>query len=173
MIRRQPRSTRTYTLFPYTTLFRSDRDRALSDAAHRIRPAPAVRGRVRPAPRRLGIDRPAALAAAAAGHGVELRLPPASDRARRLPVRRRAAAPAVAVATVAAVARRRRAANGARVPQLRAAGALRPAVGRTGLAHGRCAPQAPPRRGHRFPPDARVPHRRQPASDRLEGARAG
>src|SRR3546814_4535665 len=72
--------------------------------------------------------RPAALAAAAAGHGVELRLPPASDRARRLPVRRRAAAPAVAVATVAAVARRRRAANGARVPQLRAAGALRPAV---------------------------------------------
>src|SRR3546814_7414713 len=61
-----------------------------------------------------------------------------------------------------------RAANGARVPQLRAAGALRPAVGRTGLAHGRCAPQAPPRRGHRFPPDARVPHRRQPAPDRLE-----
>src|SRR3546814_6281411 len=26
MIRRQPRATRTYTLFPYTTLFRSDRD---------------------------------------------------------------------------------------------------------------------------------------------------
>src|SRR3546814_2320128 len=40
------------------------------------------------------------------------------------------------------------------------------------LAHGRCAPQAPPRRGHRFPPDARVPHRRQPAPDRLEGDRA-
>src|SRR3546814_3037769 len=84
-----------------------------------IRPAPAVRGRVRPAPRRLGVDRPAALAAAAAGHGVQLRLPPASDRARRLPVRRRAAAPAVAVATVAADARRRRAAHGARVPPLR------------------------------------------------------
>src|SRR3546814_2337248 len=49
---------------------------------------------------------------------------------------------------------------------------LRPAVGRTGLAHGRCAHQAPPRRGHRFPPDARVPHRRQPAPDRLEGDRA-
>src|SRR3546814_1029400 len=27
MIRRPPRSTRTDTLFPYTTLFRSDRDR--------------------------------------------------------------------------------------------------------------------------------------------------
>src|SRR3546814_17054770 len=98
---------------------------------------------------------------------------PASDRARRLPVRRRAAAPAVAVATVAAVARRRRAANGARVPQLRAAGALRPAVGRTGLAPGRGAPQAPPRRGHRFPPDARAPHRRQTPPARLDGDRAG
>src|SRR3546814_2688548 len=36
MIRRTPRSTRTYTLFPYTTLFRSDQreigaDRALHD----------------------------------------------------------------------------------------------------------------------------------------------
>src|SRR3546814_15793897 len=29
MLRRPPRSTRTYTLFPYTTLFRSDRDPAL------------------------------------------------------------------------------------------------------------------------------------------------
>src|SRR3546814_2402173 len=30
MIRRPPRSTRTDTLFPYTTLFRSDVDQALS-----------------------------------------------------------------------------------------------------------------------------------------------
>src|SRR3546814_4997461 len=29
MIRRPPRSTRTDTLFPYTTLFRSDRDQAV------------------------------------------------------------------------------------------------------------------------------------------------
>src|SRR3546814_7323777 len=28
MLRRPPRSTRTYTLFPYTTLYRSDRNRA-------------------------------------------------------------------------------------------------------------------------------------------------
>ena len=40
---------------------------------------------------------------------------------------------------------------------------------RTGLAPGRRAPQAPPRRRHRLPPDARVPRRRQPAPDRLEG----
>src|SRR3546814_8218243 len=34
MIRRPPRSTRTYTLFPYTTLFRSDRWRGGSDDKH-------------------------------------------------------------------------------------------------------------------------------------------
>src|SRR3546814_6914758 len=33
MIRRPPRSTRTYTLFPYTTLFRSLR---LADAGHAV-----------------------------------------------------------------------------------------------------------------------------------------
>src|SRR3546814_4515790 len=33
MIRRPPRSTRTDTLFPYTTLFRSPRERAESTAA--------------------------------------------------------------------------------------------------------------------------------------------
>src|SRR3546814_7269786 len=38
MIRRPPRSTRTDTLFPYTTLFRS--------AAHRREPATAARGGV-------------------------------------------------------------------------------------------------------------------------------
>src|SRR3546814_10216497 len=42
MIRRPPRSTRTDTLFPYTTLFRSGRDRvdrlrALLDGACRLR----------------------------------------------------------------------------------------------------------------------------------------
>src|SRR3546814_17862360 len=35
MIRRPPRSTRTDTLFPYTTLFRSHRS---AEVAHRIRP---------------------------------------------------------------------------------------------------------------------------------------
>src|SRR3546814_10777541 len=40
MIRRPPRSTRTDTLFPYTTLFRSHRpDRAAREAALRHRPA--------------------------------------------------------------------------------------------------------------------------------------
>src|SRR3546814_14482818 len=35
MIRRPPRSTRTDTLFPYTTLFRSDdRDQGFADLAH-------------------------------------------------------------------------------------------------------------------------------------------
>src|SRR3546814_4100261 len=34
MIRRPPRSTRTDTLFPYTTLFRSDLSRAMQTAAY-------------------------------------------------------------------------------------------------------------------------------------------
>src|SRR3546814_6236713 len=50
MIRRPPRSTRTDTLFPYTTLFRSDRD------AGRGGPSPRARGHRRHA--RLG-DPPA------------------------------------------------------------------------------------------------------------------
>src|SRR3546814_1175464 len=37
MIRRTPRSTRTDTLFPYTTLFRSDVHRAARLARHRVR----------------------------------------------------------------------------------------------------------------------------------------
>src|SRR3546814_4985380 len=37
MIRRTPRSTRTDTLFPYTTLFRSDGHRAARLARHRVR----------------------------------------------------------------------------------------------------------------------------------------
>src|SRR3546814_5297269 len=41
MIRRQPRSTRTDTLFPYTTLFRSPRDRSAGNDACR----PALRTR--------------------------------------------------------------------------------------------------------------------------------
>src|SRR3546814_6374328 len=36
MIRRPPRSTRTDTLFPYTTLFRSARDGALEDDVGRL-----------------------------------------------------------------------------------------------------------------------------------------
>src|SRR3546814_11087773 len=36
MIRRPPRSTRTDTLFPYTTLFRSDAARLPAEAAHAI-----------------------------------------------------------------------------------------------------------------------------------------
>src|SRR3546814_8246447 len=51
MIRRPPRSTRTDTLFPYTTLFRSGRDddpRRLLEQARQRRSA----GSLRPAPRR-------------------------------------------------------------------------------------------------------------------------
>src|SRR3546814_15887932 len=40
MIRRPPRSTRTDTLFPYTTLFRSSAARPRSGAARRPPPAP-------------------------------------------------------------------------------------------------------------------------------------
>src|SRR3546814_9428729 len=40
MIRRPPRSTRTDTLFPYTTLFRSPHRSPASTAAISIRPAP-------------------------------------------------------------------------------------------------------------------------------------
>src|SRR3546814_8575928 len=36
MIRRPPRSTRTYTLFPYTTLFRSVEDEAIEPAREQI-----------------------------------------------------------------------------------------------------------------------------------------
>src|SRR3546814_7502549 len=54
MIRRPPRSTRTDTLFPYTTLFRSFRRRA-QEPRHLFRPAvgnaqigvPAPRGEIR------------------------------------------------------------------------------------------------------------------------------
>src|SRR3546814_1211574 len=45
MIRRPPRSTRTDTLFPYTTLFRSNADRHSAVAARRTRAA--YRGRRR------------------------------------------------------------------------------------------------------------------------------
>src|SRR3546814_2648383 len=44
MIRRPPRSTRTDTLFPYTTLFRS-RKRRRQHHRPRSRPAAAMRGR--------------------------------------------------------------------------------------------------------------------------------
>src|SRR3546814_12571110 len=53
MIRRPPRSTRTDTLFPYTTLFRSQRTLALQRCVHAIHlrhqdhPAPAAASRFR------------------------------------------------------------------------------------------------------------------------------
>src|SRR3546814_13702697 len=53
MIRRPPRSTRTYTLFPYTTLFRSfqpdDRVGGLRGAESRRAPADGEQGARRPA----------------------------------------------------------------------------------------------------------------------------
>src|SRR3546814_7964409 len=58
MIRRPPRSTRTDTLFPYTTLFRSARWPALAVVAAELRArSPARRSGVRRQPRwhRLGV----------------------------------------------------------------------------------------------------------------------
>src|SRR3546814_18534215 len=47
MIRRPPRSTRTDTLFPYTTLFRSDVERALASwYAVKIGPPPRIGGQL-------------------------------------------------------------------------------------------------------------------------------
>src|SRR3546814_9821441 len=48
MIRRPPRSTRTDTLFPYTTLFRSARTAPAAETGNACSPAPAYRRR-RPA----------------------------------------------------------------------------------------------------------------------------
>src|SRR3546814_13161388 len=42
MIRRPPRSTRTDTLFPYTTLFRSEATRALGDALKLAQPGAKI-----------------------------------------------------------------------------------------------------------------------------------
>src|SRR3546814_7195147 len=50
MIRRTPRSTRTDTLFPYTTLFRSSAHQRL---AHRLQPEPSPLRAWRPHPRRV------------------------------------------------------------------------------------------------------------------------
>src|SRR3546814_3629297 len=68
MIRRPPRSTRTDTLFPYTTLFRSQCPRVAGceEDPDRLRPALRPRGRVAgvrqgagdPPRRRLPEDRP-------------------------------------------------------------------------------------------------------------------
>ena len=158
---------------------RSARSAGSPAAGHRARRGavlrdarPAAVGGIRPASGRMDVVGPAAPAVAGAGVGDALHLPSASHRARRCPLRRRAAAVALDAGAVAAVARGRRAAAGARVPQLRAAGAFRAVQCRTGVAPGGCAPEAPARRGYRLPPDARVPHRRQPATDRLEGHRA-
>src|SRR3546814_11014272 len=47
MIRRPPRSTRTDTLFPYTTLFRADVERALASwYAVKIGPPPRIGGQL-------------------------------------------------------------------------------------------------------------------------------
>src|SRR3546814_1541812 len=52
MIRRPPRSTRTDTLFPYTTLFRSYLERGVADAARRNRRRRGGRGSGDPRTRR-------------------------------------------------------------------------------------------------------------------------
>src|SRR3546814_5315883 len=69
MIRRPPRSTRTDTLFPYTTLFRSDHLQQRSQAAAGPHPDLATR-------------RPPADAAAVLGHTLPIEHAP--ERGRRL-----------------------------------------------------------------------------------------
>src|SRR3546814_1086899 len=64
MIRRPPRSTRTDTLFPYTTLFRSDRSFGVAGHGH-VAHAPAVHGRLQVVAR-VGPD-PGVVRAGAAG----------------------------------------------------------------------------------------------------------
>src|SRR3546814_4904993 len=54
MIRRPPRSTRTDTLFPYTTLFRSARHSARPVPAGEATPAAFGRGYIPPLPRPRG-----------------------------------------------------------------------------------------------------------------------
>src|SRR3546814_1317614 len=60
MIRRPPRSTRTDTLFPYTTLFRSAGDELVAAA---LRPRPQSKGGARPLSM-CGRERPVRLGAA-------------------------------------------------------------------------------------------------------------
>src|SRR3546814_14617344 len=79
MIRRPPRSTRTDTLFPYTTLFRSEADRECRAGAHLQEAGEAGR-------RRAGGGEHRCLRAEAAGGRGPARLP----RALRVPL---AAAP--------------------------------------------------------------------------------
>src|SRR3546814_20555545 len=86
MIRRPPRSTRTDTLFPYTTLFRSARHRRrAADVGHTARIAAIKASRQRPEPfvgaRESQLDAPAekrerrkARAHGAERHGAEARL---------------------------------------------------------------------------------------------------
>ena len=130
-------------------------------------------GCTRPASGRLGVQRPAAHAAAGAGQRVRARLSAAADRARR---RSRFDGVQLRLHSPLRLWRQSRVAEasqrGARLSEFRAAGATGAAQRRAGLARGRRAPQAPPRRGHRLPPDARLPRRRQHAPDRLEGDRA-
>src|SRR3546814_14374278 len=105
MIRRPPRSTRTDTLFPYTTLFRSDeladlfRDRGFRGAAdrgrHPLLPHPD-RGE-HPPPRRTArhdrrsLGRPRArMVDLIAAAGIYFRLHPRSPRSRRQAIGRAA-----------------------------------------------------------------------------------
>ena len=152
----------------------ADRRGARCRTADRTLRPPPARHRARSASRRLGpLRRRRARHAAHADPCRRQRrhpeLSPAPAGARQFPLRRHAVAAAFRPAPVAAVADRRRAAVGARVPQLRAARGLRAVQRRTGFASGRCAHQTPSRRRHRLPPDARVPRRRQHAPNRLEG----
>src|SRR3546814_8059497 len=72
MIRRPPRSTRTDTLFPYTTLFRSDSGEAGDPAVALSQAAWAADHRARPGRPRDGVPVLAAGAAAGGRHRPEI-----------------------------------------------------------------------------------------------------
>src|SRR3546814_20772794 len=80
MILRPPRSTRTYTLFPYTTLFRSFRDRDQSVARGR---ADAAQDRRRPPCRSVVLPAVRLDARAVAAASQAVRPPPRGAEAAR------------------------------------------------------------------------------------------
>src|SRR3546814_8384997 len=83
MLRRPPRSTRTYTLFPYTTLFRARRPAAgaaeRERSGDRTRQPAAQRGRARPAPADAGGGLAARQPLPDPGTGAHRAAPPRSE----------------------------------------------------------------------------------------------
>ena len=143
-----------------------------SGAGNRRLP-PADAGRVRPCPGALATAGPAAPADPAPRPVQPPALPGHPAAARRRPLCRGGPAPVFQPAAVDPVAPYPARPAGAGVSGFHAADPAGPAQRRACQPADRRAHPAPSRRRHRFPPDARLPHRRQPAPCRLEGHLAG